>query len=385
MSGESRKRAGGGNGAGGGGGGGGFSESDQEAIANKFQKLADDRKGRTGLGFSAPVAAAATVTSTATASISSIGTDTTATSASTHVFSKEDKTKHLKDSIHAIEVNSSAAALHRRQAIAQIQGSSDSLSSIDSTAPLSQQDSQHYAAIFSSNGQEAGSGNVSNTLLTAQGGKQEDSSQVSFFNRKVVSSTSADAPLYKRLKLGDTVFAYYAGDDQYHKAVIMSVMHGGYHSAKYDVKFNGYDSKETLSWTDLKPYSDYREEEKVLATGPDIGQVDAFGRSVSSRSEVPYDTSGGTNSTNLDSITMANTTASENFMENMMGSNYNKQAAVDENSMDVDVKGFAFDGNDSTVYESPISALEFSLSDIVDPNFFVNSKKGQWRNVIRHD
>ena len=63
-----------------------------------------------------------------------------------------------------------------------------------------------------------------------------------------------ESKLYTFLKKGDTVLAKYNYGPNYVKAVILSVSHGGYTSARYDVKYADYskDNISTVSWEDIK-------------------------------------------------------------------------------------------------------------------------------------
>jgi hypothetical protein len=191
----------------------GFSEQDQEEIANKFQKLADDRKGRTGLGFANVTPSPATTESE------------TKTSAHSKALTQEEKINSLKASIHTIETNHAATVLHRRHAIAHIQDSADVS---NSSLPLihNEHDMQHQNAMFSSQ-QDANT-----TPMQTQTPTRSENNE-SFFNRKK-APVAVDAPLYKRLKVGDTVLAYFAGDEKFHRADIVSVMHGKCWSCQID-------------------------------------------------------------------------------------------------------------------------------------------------------
>lgn len=98
---------------------------------------------------------------------------------------------------------------------------------------------------------------------------------------------SEDIPLYKRLKTGDSVQVKYSGDGKYYAALVKSVVHKGFASAKYDVEFKGYTGAaaiETVSWRDivLVPVGVADEVEKVskgvgMRDAVLVG-VDAFGR-----------------------------------------------------------------------------------------------------------
>ena len=362
----------------------GFSEQDQEDIALKFQKISDDRKGRTGLGFTnTNISPAACTTDPSSASPSSAVSKTK---------TQEDKVNNLKTSIHTIEKDTVASALHRREIIAQIQGSPPDRDSITHITPLSGQDIQHQAAIFSTQMPDM----ASSPLPT----NPKVETKASFFNRKQATEPiSTDAPLYKRLAVGDTVYAFFAEDGQFHKANIISVMHGGYHSAQYDVQYHGYPDKTTLSWTDLQPFSDLREEEHIggmpstASVQRETGsQVDAFGRSLSERDTqavptprhtstpltaetVSHTVSGMTMtgehiSDRSNSIVTANMKASDDFLQGMLHTTLDTSNGDHRNHAEKRI-----------VYEAPITAIKFSLDSIVDSAFFANRSKGEWRKI----
>lgn len=342
----------------------GFSEKDQEAIAVKFQKLADHRTGRTGLGF-------------ATTSSEHESDDRVPPKSGPPQITvpkekttQEDKVKSLKASIHTIETNHATAALHRRHAIAEIEGQADAVVDL---AHVTVKDAQHQSAIFS-------------TQIPDSTTVQHAASNPVLFNRKKPSASSdADAPLYKRLAVGDTVNAYYAGNGQFHRAEIMSVMHGGYHSAMYDVKYHGYHDKATLSWTDLSPFSDLKDEvedenNSIYAEG--IERVDAFGRSLSERPTQPQEVTESAagvrvrelcEDTNAESsIAAENINASGLFLRNLMESSPSHPQPQPRPQLKTHAE---------INLEAPILALHFSLDSIVDGAFFHDRAEGSWRSL----
>jgi hypothetical protein len=318
---------------------------------------------------------------------------------------QEDKVNHLKALIQTHETKNVVSVLQRRQAIAHILSSSEVP---NSHIPMNEQDIQHQSAIFSS------AACPETTSSQPQAHTKIESKASSFFNRKKELIITADAPLYKRFKVGDTVIAYFAGDGQFHKADIVSVMHGGYHSAQYDVQYHGYTEKATLSWTDMKPYSDLREEEEeeerggMMHTshmdGDEGGGVDSFGRSLSERAAQPTTmlmpitmttepvsitgdslANRSTNSNDFGysnkSIATANSNASDQFLLGMM---HDSTTDAPTTLPESNAAGGYRHLEDAVVitYEAPIAAIKFPLEGIVDTAFFANRVKGAWRNVL---
>ena len=336
-----------------------FNENDQEAIAIKLQKLSDQRKGKTGLGYS-------------NIDISSISSSIKPSCDDNSCDNKtetiDNKVNKIKESIRNVEESKTASLLERKQAIAKIEGE---LNTSSSGFPLDEKDLHHQTAIFSSG--------VSENTAPSSSRKDEFSGKSSLFNKRK-TTVAADAPLYKRLHVGDTVYAYYAGDKGYHKADIVSVMHGGYHSAQYDVKYHGYNEKVTLSWTDLKPFSELRNDDESKGNNKmegESGEVDAFGRSLSERtSEAEVNKPSTLNETREgnekeDDNVLANIEASKKFMNGITTGN--KACEEPLNTVKSDVP--------PVVYEAPVMNLKFSLKTVVDPAFLANCEKGEWRNI----
>lgn len=96
-----------------------------------------------------------------------------------------------------------------------------------------------------------------------------------------------EIPLYKVLKRGDKVFAR-TSTGVYERAEILSVVHGGYPSARYDIRFhlsrNG--TTETLPWKDIKLTNSLNGDgqecsgrDLIMNAGGGSDDVDEFGRS----------------------------------------------------------------------------------------------------------
>ena len=112
--------------------------------------------------------------------------------------------------------------------------------------------------------------------------------------------------------------------------------------------------------------------------------MDAFGRSLTERESqsakvddvsvskvVPTVNDSVERNGDKNSITTANSMASDQFMQNMiMG------------STDSGTLPGVEDVDSSVVYESPMSVIKFSLDSVVDPSLFASSVKGQWKSMF---
>lgn len=332
----------------------GFREEDQEAIATKLKKLSDHRKARSGLGFSEQVDDSHSPPSP---------TDRMAADVMDDKLEKEHKAQGLKDSIRAIENRKTEAMIRRKQVIANIEGSQEFIC-MEGSSSVNENDTEHHKK------------NEKDSYI---------SKRIALGNKKVNCSNAAeDTPLYKRLSVGDTVYAYYAGDGGFHKADIVSVMHGGYHSARYDLKYHGYDEKVTLPWTDLKPFSELRDTDTSPGKYDEgIGQddVDSFGRSLAGRNlqDISSTTAEMSSQRQVDtSREEANKNACDNFLKEMLVDKHDIASIPNHlNSGEV-----AVDSDENRViYEAPVSNLQFSLDGIVDPTFLSGRVKGAWKNI----
>jgi hypothetical protein len=225
----------------------GFTASDQEDIATKFQRIADDRGRRTGLGFS---------------NHPTIATNSTTTE------SNEDKALKLKKSIKSLMKNDRATisggfddfSRHKIMEALNDEGATSLTPAINSTDP----DAMHHRAIFS--------GETAEEIVIP--------TQPSAYTRP-----SDDVPIYKSLKVGDVVQALFRQDGKYYEADVLAVVHGGYPSAKYDIKFKGYSEVVSVSWRDIiTPEKEVSRDEIRRA---EVGQesesgtkLDEFGREV---------------------------------------------------------------------------------------------------------
>jgi hypothetical protein len=144
-------------------------------------------------------------------------------------------------------------------------------------------DELHYQAIFSIN-------SLPSSILNDQNDKiyKEDRGSVQE-NPPKVEENKLTTELYKTIKRGDIVLAQYPPGDKFYRAEVISVIHGGYISAKYDVKFLdtfNNTSLITLSWKNIKNISNINFETKE-AIGREIVKIitdtniDQFGRNVS--------------------------------------------------------------------------------------------------------
>jgi hypothetical protein len=89
-------------------------------------------------------------------------------------------------------------------------------------------------------------------------------------------------PLYKRLRVDDSVLARHS-DGRYYEAIVHGVIHGGYPSAQYEVKYaNSRDSVTHLvSWKDLEDLGEGRGEKRgrdMVALSTSNDDKDVFGR-----------------------------------------------------------------------------------------------------------
>jgi hypothetical protein len=96
-------------------------------------------------------------------------------------------------------------------------------------------------------------------------------------------TSSSYLQLYKILKAGDEVLARYSIDSKFYRAIITTVVHKGYTSARYDVKFIDYGTLDTVSWKDIiyDPSKAIRVDSKPAEVST---SVDSFGRDLTQRS-----------------------------------------------------------------------------------------------------
>jgi hypothetical protein len=98
----------------------------------------------------------------------------------------------------------------------------------------------------------------------------------------IAESHSDSLPLYKRVKVGDSVLARYS-DGRYYEATVHAVVHGGYPSAQYEVRFSNYSDIHLVSWKDLQLSRDEDERDIIAKRSRTLGSStddtkDAFGR-----------------------------------------------------------------------------------------------------------
>lgn len=94
--------------------------------------------------------------------------------------------------------------------------------------------------------------------------------------------TVEELPLYKKISKGDFVMVRYMGSSDYYRAQVVTTIQKGYTSCKYDIRFDGYSSIETVSWQDvseiLNESSRGREDSTALQVLDPA--LDMFGREV---------------------------------------------------------------------------------------------------------
>ena len=66
------------------------------------------------------------------------------------------------------------------------------------------------------------------------------------------SDEEQELPLYKKLNIGDIIYAKFKCDGKFYKASVVRTIHKNYMSAMFDVKFDGYGNVETVSWRDIR-------------------------------------------------------------------------------------------------------------------------------------
>jgi hypothetical protein len=64
-------------------------------------------------------------------------------------------------------------------------------------------------------------------------------------------SSDNEVPIYKQIKNNDRIMAKYSGDGLFYPAVVQKAIHKGYPNATYDIKFDTYETIETVSWRDV--------------------------------------------------------------------------------------------------------------------------------------
>lgn len=220
----------------------GFTTEDQEKIASKIQKTSNDSAGKTnGLGF----------------------------------ISQTEKVQRVKDTVKQIQEEKKGIKVDPQQEIqrntinAAINDESiTTLSSVFLGVGEVSSDERHQQAIFTSS-------SLSMTQPSSLLGNITEN----------LPLESRVLPLYKQLKVGDQIQARYT-DGNYYSAEIISVTHGGYASAKYDIKFSGYSDTITSSWKDIiKVDKLERNESKIegrvsIPSPADDRVIDEFGREI---------------------------------------------------------------------------------------------------------
>ena len=153
-----------------------------------------------------------------------------------------------------------------------------SLSSPQARQSILNSDDLHEAAIFSAITVQynCAPNNKQENFRSDQGTKNIDPSVAKIVeNHKILKCVSIECPepLYKSLKVGDSVNAKYS-DGKYYLAKIRAVIHGGYSCAKYDVEYINFKSShlQNLSWKDIKSIKDSK------LSGTNRGEVERIGR-----------------------------------------------------------------------------------------------------------
>ena len=225
----------------------GFTATDQEEIATKFQRLADDRSRRSGLGFS---------TNHAKDNSKSVND------------SDDEKAKRLKSAVQRImkdtekmhQPGTSVVAGDNFSKYKLYEALNDEETvSLEASVGRSDVDSIHNSAIF-------GGDKVELTGCSNSRGGDEG------HNSSVETAATGTLPLYKKTRVGDRVKARYE-DGKFYDAEVVAVVHGGYTSAKFDIKFNGYTDVVCVSWRDVLQADDSTEEKNLV--GREVSTVES--------------------------------------------------------------------------------------------------------------